>query len=147
MKKPVNELCDTFCWDEFQHLISPTRRPRARNPREATMDKTNQTFLISSTPASSAQDDTPCRPFADASFEAALYLKDKRVAQLLVLLRQLSDSAGGLGTLPRAELGEIVSSAVAVSGFLNPTEAEEVIAAVLEAFDTLPRPPICVPLE
>ncbi len=138
MKKPVNEFLDAFCSDEFQQLISRTRRPRALADKEAIMDKTHRTFLTSITHDSSAQDQTPDHPFANPSFEAELYLKDKRVAQLLLLLSQLSDSAGGLGKLPRPELSEIVCSAVAVSGFVHRVEAEEVIAAVLEAFDTEP---------
>jgi hypothetical protein len=142
MKKPVNELLEHILFGRIPADDFTKAPPACARPREATMDKTNRTFLTSS-----AHDANPGCTFANASFEAALYVKDNRLAQLLVLLRQLSDAAGGLGTLPHAELGEIVSSAVAVSGFVNPIEAEEVIAAVLEAFDTLPRPPIYVPLE
>ena len=111
------------------------------------MDKTNRTFLISSAQASSAREVDPGGTFANTTFEGAFYMKDKRVAQLLLLLRQLSESAGGLGTLPQAELCEIVSSAVGVCGFVDPTEVEEVIAAVMEAFDTAPHSPLYVRLE
>jgi len=61
-----------------------------------------------------------------------LDIQDKRVTQLLVLLQQLNTSAGGLGALPETELGEVIASAVRLCGFLNPIEARDVIATVLE---------------
>jgi len=148
MKKQVNEPLETFCSDEFQQQSDFTSAPPpcARHQREATMDKTNKPFL-----AFSAKDARPDRTFANASFEAGLYRRDKRVAQLLLLLRQLNQSVGGLGTVPQAELCEIVSSAVGVCGFVNPIEAQDVIAAVLGAFETqepvLQNLPIFVPPE
>ncbi|MGA8443332.1 MAG: hypothetical protein WB762_24475 [Candidatus Sulfotelmatobacter sp.] len=110
------------------------------------MDKTNKPFL-----PFSAKDARSDPTLANASFEAALYLRDKRVAQLLLLLRQLNEFAGGLGTLPQAELCEILRSAVRVCGFVNPIEEQNVIAAVLDAFDPQERIleslPIFVPPE
>jgi hypothetical protein len=94
------------------------------------MEKTNTPFRDFS-----AHDARPGHTFAKACSEAALYLKDRKVAQLLLLLRQLNETTGGLVTLPKAELREVVSSAVGVSGFVNPLEVQEVIAAVLEAFE------------
>jgi hypothetical protein len=73
--------------------------------------------------------------FAHASVVTELYRKDKRVAQLLVLLRQLNDCSGGLAALPKSELVEIISSAVGICGFLNPLEAHDVIATVLDALE------------
>jgi hypothetical protein len=55
------------------------------------------------------------------------------VAQLLVLLRELNESAEGLERLPEPELSEIVSSAIRVCGFVDPIEARDVIAIVLDA--------------
>jgi len=78
--------------------------------------------------------------FSDSDWDA----RDKRVAQLLVLLRQLHESAGGLRALPKPELGEVVSSAVRLCGFVNPIEARDVIDTVLAALDKedpIPKPP------
>jgi hypothetical protein len=62
-------------------------------------------------------------------------LQSQRVAQLLVLLRQLDESAEGLEGLPEPELSEIVSSAIRVCGFVDPIEARDVIAIVLDAIE------------
>jgi len=147
MKKQVNELVEAFCSDQFQRPDFTSARPSCPRPQgEATMDKTSKPFL-----PFSAKEARPDRTFANASWQARLYLRDKRVAQLLLLLRQLNESAGGLGTLPPAELCEIVRSAVGICGFVKPIEAEDVVAAVLEAFDTqeqvLQSLPIFVPPE
>lgn len=71
------------------------------------------------------------RTYSDSS----LYLKDQRVAQLLLLLQLLHRNVGGLTELPRPELSEIISSAVGVCGFINPSEAQDVIAIVLNAIE------------
>jgi hypothetical protein len=68
--------------------------------------------------------------------DSSLYLKDKRVAQLLLLLRLLHQDVGGFAALPELELSEIISSAVGVCGFLNPMEAQDVIDVVLEVIQT-----------
>jgi hypothetical protein len=62
---------------------------------------------------------------------------NQRVAKFLMLLQQLDESAGGLGTLPPVEVSEIVSSALGVCGFVDPKETREVIATVL---DVLKKP-------
>ena len=62
--------------------------------------------------------------------DSSLYLKDKRVAQLLLLLQLLHRDVGGLTELPRPELSEIISSAVGMCGFVNPIEARDVVAVV-----------------
>jgi hypothetical protein len=64
---------------------------------------------------------------------ADLHVDHKRVARLLVLLKQLDESAPGLEMLPEPELDEIVSSAIRVCGFVDPIEARDVIAIVLDA--------------
>jgi hypothetical protein len=61
------------------------------------------------------------------------------VAQLLLLLQLLHRDVGGLAELPRPELSEIISSAVGVCGFINPIEAQDVIAVVLNAIETEDR--------
>jgi hypothetical protein len=71
--------------------------------------------------------------------DSSLYLKDKRVAQLLLLLQLLHRDVCGLAELPRPELSEIISSAVGVCGFINPIEAQDVIAVVLDAIETEDR--------
>jgi hypothetical protein len=64
-----------------------------------------------------------------------LHIDDKRVARLLVLLRQLDGSAEGLEALPEPELSEIVFSAIGVCGFVDPIEVRDVIAIVLDAIE------------
>ena len=66
---------------------------------------------------------------------ADLHVDDKRVARLLVLLKQLDESAAGLEMLPEPELNEIVSSAIRVCGFVDPIEVGSVIAIVLDAIE------------
>jgi hypothetical protein len=62
------------------------------------------------------------------------------VDQLLVLLEQLDESAEGLEELPKPELNEIVSSAIRVCGFVDPIEARDVIAIVLDAIEIRSNP-------
>ena len=94
------------------------------------MDKLNELFF-----PSSAEHICPNHAVGRTYSDSALYIKDKRVAQLLVLLQQLQESVGGLGALPKPELFEIVSSAVRLSGFVNPNEMQYVIATILEALE------------
>ena len=63
------------------------------------------------------------------------HIQDKRLAQLVMLLRQLHDCVDGLGRLPKTELNEIVSSAVRMCGFVDPIEAGDVTDAVLDAIE------------
>jgi hypothetical protein len=103
---------------------------RSGSIREAAMDKINEPF-----PHWSSEPLHPDRAFGKAYSDARLYLKDQRVCQLIVLLQQVQQSAGGLGALPKAQLNEIVSTAVQLCGFANAILAEDVIATVLEAFE------------
>jgi hypothetical protein len=106
---------------------------------EAAMNKTSELF-----PHWPAEPLHPDRAFGKAYSDARLYLKDQRVSQLVVLLQQVQESAGGLGALPQPQLNEIVASAVRLCGFANPILAEDVIATVLEAFemrDSIPGSP------
>jgi hypothetical protein len=62
------------------------------------------------------------------------------VARLLVLLQQLDESAEGLKELPKLELSEIVVSAIRMCGFVDPIEARQVIAIVLDAIEIRSNP-------
>ena len=77
----------------------------------------------------------PTSTFGRIRSDSQISIHDKRVGRLLLLLRQLQESAGRLVDLPRPELDEIVSSAVRLCGFVDPIEEQDVIATVLEALD------------
>ena len=94
------------------------------------MDKVNALVLHSS-----VQHMSPNRVFGKSCSDSDLQIQDKRVAQLLVLLQQLNESAQGLEALPEPELSEIVSGAIRVCGFVNPIEARDMIAIVLDAIE------------
>lgn len=64
-----------------------------------------------------------------------VYIEDRRVARLLVLLEQLEQSTGGLAALPESELSEVVLSAVRLCGFVDELEARDVLAAVLAGIE------------
>jgi hypothetical protein len=55
---------------------------------------------------------------------------------LLLLLLQLDEFTRELEPLSEPEVSELVSAAIRVSGFVEPVEAQQVIAAVLEALET-----------
>jgi hypothetical protein len=105
------------------------------------MDKGNRLFLHSSVEHMSRKN-----VFAKTFSNSDSDIQDKRVAQLLVLLQQLDESAGGLGAFPEPELREVVSSAVRLCGFLNPIEVRDVIATVLEALEMRSNPGASVTL-
>ncbi len=131
MKKQVDEWSNDFLREHEQRAASPVT--------EVAMDKINKLF-----PHSSAEQLHPDRAFGKAYSDARLYVKDKRVSQLVILLQLVQESAGALGGLPKAQRNEIISSAVQLCGFANPTLAEDVIATVLEAFeirDSIPGSP------
>jgi len=92
------------------------------------MDKVDALFLHSSVEHMSLN-----RVFGKTCSDSDLQIHDTRVARLLVLLLQLDESAEGLGALPEPELGEIVCSVIRVCGFVDPIEARDVIAIVLDA--------------
>ena len=94
------------------------------------MDKVNALFLHSS-----VEHLCPNRVFGETCSDSDLQILDKRVALLLVLLQQLDESAEGLEALPEPELREIVCSAIRVCGFVDPIEARDVIAIVLDAIE------------
>ena len=56
----------------------------------------------------------------NAYSDSSLFLKDKRVAQLVLLLRLLHQDVGGFAALPQPELSEIISSAVECVVFGTP---------------------------
>jgi len=95
------------------------------------MDKAGKTFFPSYANRTGLNS-----PFCETYSDSFLYLKDKRVAQLVVLLRLLHQDVGGFSALPKPELSEIISSAVGMCGFVNPIEAQDVINVVLEVIET-----------
>jgi hypothetical protein len=105
------------------------------------MDKGNRLFLHSSVERMSSSN-----VFAKTFPNSDSDIQDKRVAQLLVLLQQLDESAGGLGVFPEPELREVVSSAVRLCGFLDPIELRDWIATVLEALEMRSNPRASVTL-
>jgi hypothetical protein len=128
MKKQANDFLELLL-----QMHAPARRAGA-NPisSEATMDmdKVNQLYLHLSPQYMRSNN-----VLTDTYSDSPSCLEDKRVAQLLVLLRQLQRSAGGLCGLPKPELTDIISSAVRLCGFVNPAESREVIATVLDALE------------
>jgi hypothetical protein len=68
--------------------------------------------------------------------DRSVYIADKRVAQLLLVLHELDESVAGLEDLPKAELSELVSSAILGCGFANPIEARYAISAVLRMIES-----------
>jgi hypothetical protein len=105
------------------------------------MDKGNRLFLHCS-----VEHMSPNNVLAKIFSNSDSDIQDKRVAQLMVLLQQLDESAGGLGAFPEPELREVVSSAVRLCGFLNPIEVRDVIATVLEALEMRSNPGASVTL-
>jgi hypothetical protein len=136
MKEPGNELLENELLGKSLRTklaasnTSSPRRVRARAIREATMDKVDELLF------SSPEHMYPTAAIGKIYSDSCLHLKDRRVAQLLVLLRLLHQSPGGLGAMPKPQLHEIISCAVRLCDFVNPTEVRDVIAAVLEALDT-----------
>jgi hypothetical protein len=94
------------------------------------MDKLDKLFLLSS-----AEQMCPNDLLGKRNSDPILHVKDGRVARLLVLLRQLHESAGGLGVFPKPDVSEIVCCAARLSGFTNTIEVREVIATVLDALE------------
>lgn len=73
----------------------------------------------------------PRSAFGKTCSDPDLHIQDKRTAQLLMVLRQIHESTEGLRALPKPELSEILSGAVRLCGFVDPIEAQGVIATVL----------------
>jgi hypothetical protein len=94
------------------------------------MDKANNAFPIS------LIEDRGSGPAFGESISDPDWNINQRVAQLLMLLQQLDECSGGLGTLPAPELSEVVSSALGLCGFVDPIEARDVIATILEAVES-----------
>jgi hypothetical protein len=75
-------------------------------------------------------------PNLDYSANPKIHIADKRVAQLLLILHELDESVAGLEDLPKAELSELVSSAILACGFVDPIDARYAISAVLETIES-----------
>jgi hypothetical protein len=74
----------------------------------------------------------PMRTNTEFNKNSRVRIADKRVARLLIVLQELDESLEVLEYLPKAELSELVASAIFACGFVNPVEASYAIAAVLE---------------
>jgi hypothetical protein len=103
---------------------------------KATMDKVNPLFRLSAVEYMCGHA-AFCRTFSDSD----MHIRDERVARLLVLLLRVDEFVEGLEALPDPELTEIVSSAIRVSGFVDPIEVRDVIAIVLDTIEMRDRIP------
>lgn len=65
-----------------------------------------------------------------------LQLEDHRLARFLVLLQLLDQSVGGLSGVPTPELLEIITSAIRLSGFIDPVEVRVLSGFVLREVET-----------
>ena len=65
-----------------------------------------------------------------------VYIADKRVAQLLIVLHELDESVAGLEDLPKDELSELVANAILGCGFADPVEARYAISTVLRMIES-----------
>jgi len=63
-----------------------------------------------------------------------------RVARLLLVFRELDERVAGLEEVPKAELRELVSSAILACGFTDPAEAHGAVINFLQGLET-PDPP------
>ncbi|MCU1300994.1 MAG: hypothetical protein JWQ87_1278 [Candidatus Sulfotelmatobacter sp.] len=96
------------------------------------MNKADMAFLTF--PVEQICSDRPlCNPWSTFNWQ----IQDERLPHLLVVLQQLDESMHGLEGLPEPEASEIVSAALRVCGFVEPIEAFEVIAAILNVLETL----------
>jgi hypothetical protein len=64
-----------------------------------------------------------------------VFIADKRVARLLLILHDIDEAVAGIEDIPQNELVELVSAAIRACGFVNDCEARYAIASVLEAID------------
>lgn len=94
------------------------------------MGKADTTFLHFS-----IEHMSPDRAFGKTCSDSELHLTDERLPRLLVVLQQLDEFMHGLEAVPERELSEIVSAALRVCGFVEPTEAYQVVAAILDAME------------
>jgi hypothetical protein len=101
---------------------------RERNQR-APMNKVDQVSV-----ESCGEQAGPNPAYGKDRYDPELNINQK-VSRFLTLLQQLGELAGGVDALPRAELGQIVVSALEVCGFVDPIEVREVVAAVLQALE------------
>ncbi len=93
------------------------------------MDKSNESYLESlHTITDSA--------LQKSLFDSHLLTPDKRVTQLLLLLHELDEAVAGVDGLSMAELSQLVASAIAGCGFVDPIEAWHAIGAVLHVLET-----------
>jgi len=76
---------------------------------------------------------TPTLVLGRKCFDSDRDTQDERLPLLIVLLQQLDTSIHGLEALPDYELSEIIFATVRVCGFVEPMDALQAIAMVLQA--------------
>lgn len=72
---------------------------------------------------------------SSSSSEWRVFIADKRVARLLLILHEIDQAVAGIEGMPQNELIELVSAAIRACGFVNDCEARYAIASVLEAIE------------
>jgi hypothetical protein len=77
----------------------------------------------------------PPPDFNATQSESRVYTSDKRLARLMLVLRELDESLAKFEELSQSELSEIVFNAILACGFAEGTEAQYAIGAVLEAIE------------
>jgi len=74
--------------------------------------------------------------------DSKIHIADNKVARLLLVLHEIDEAVAGLEDLPQSELTELVSGAIVACGFVDTTEAQHAIAAVLEAIESRDPTPL-----
>jgi len=93
------------------------------------MDKVDPQFLIASQHHWLTHEVRTTHP------DSNVCIADKRVARLLLVLSELDECVAGLEGLPKADLSDLISSAIRACGFENEVEAKYAIATVLRAIE------------
>ena len=95
------------------------------------MDKVNNQFL-----SSSSGENRRIVRLGLPHLDSDVFISDRRVARLLVVLEDLDRFVAGLEELSQKELSDLVSSAIVACGFVDPVEANYAIASVLKAIES-----------
>jgi hypothetical protein len=97
--------------------------------REASMDEIDNPFVYPFTESRLSSE------FNKTCLHRKVQIADKKIVRLLLVLHELDESVAELGGLPDATLSELVSSAIVACGFLDPIEAWQAIAVILETIE------------
>lgn len=73
-------------------------------------------------------------------FASDQQITDQRLPHLLLLLQELEKSVRGLERLPESELSDIIFAAIRVCGYVEPIDALQAVATVLEVLESEPTP-------